>query len=131
MPRKPVVGVVFGRLFTFSPPTRASQLRPIDNRPELWTDILELLFNDGESGKTLRLNDLNSYLFYGKTFPFILQAIYDNIHVVFLKLNQILSTDWIFDFVCQIVEIYKQFRHTKPLNVSFIFLVQFKKNSIT
>ena len=27
-----VEGVVFGRLFTFSPPTRVSQLRPIDNR---------------------------------------------------------------------------------------------------
>ena len=30
MPWKPVVGVVFGRLFTFLPPMRASQLRPID-----------------------------------------------------------------------------------------------------
>ena len=33
MPSEPVEGVVFGRLFTFSPPTRASQLRPIDDRP--------------------------------------------------------------------------------------------------
>ena len=37
MPRKPVVGVIFGRLFTFSPPTRASQLSEqtaIDDRPK-------------------------------------------------------------------------------------------------
>ena len=33
MPSEPEEGVVFGRLFTFSPPTRASQLRPIDDRP--------------------------------------------------------------------------------------------------
>jgi hypothetical protein len=33
MPSKPVEGFVFGRLFTFLPPNRASQLRPIDNRP--------------------------------------------------------------------------------------------------
>ena len=34
MPPKPVEGVVFGRLFTFSPPMSASQLWFIDDRPE-------------------------------------------------------------------------------------------------
>jgi len=34
MQRKSLEGVVFGCLITFSSPTRASQLRPIDNRPK-------------------------------------------------------------------------------------------------
>ena len=37
MPSKPVEGVVFGRLFTFLPPTRASQFSEqtaIDDRPK-------------------------------------------------------------------------------------------------
>ena len=37
MPRKPVEGVVFGRLFTFLPPKRVSQLSEqmaIDDRPK-------------------------------------------------------------------------------------------------
>ena len=41
MPRKPVVGVVFGRLFTFLPPTSASQLRPIDNKPKPMSSPLD------------------------------------------------------------------------------------------
>ena len=43
MPRKPVVGAFFGRLFTFLPPTWASQLSEqtaIDYRPEPMTSSL-------------------------------------------------------------------------------------------
>ena len=34
-----VEGVVFGCLFTFSPPTRASQLWPIDDKPKLMASL--------------------------------------------------------------------------------------------
>ena len=55
---EPVEDVVFGRLFTFLPPTRVSQLRPIDDRPKPRPSSLNYPANVGTDQSTIPINKL-------------------------------------------------------------------------